>query len=195
MGAGRGRRLRSASEGEPWFSGPVESASRFSRRSRVRSSGFDGSLLGDLGEDLGDLFLLEGLLLEEALDHEVELVAVLGHDLARLVVRFLDEPADLGVDLGGDDVRVVLDVAEVAARGTAAIRSGRARGGRARTSRTGSPSAWRSACSAGCRPGRPVVGSSKTISSATRPPSSIASSSISSERVTRNRSSVGSVSV
>src|SRR5918992_2207092 len=72
------------------------------------------ALLGDLGEDLGDLFLLERLLLDQAFDHELELVAVLREDLVGLVVGLVDEAMDLRVDAGGDVVGVVLYVSEVA---------------------------------------------------------------------------------
>src|SRR5512144_3355888 len=65
-----------------------------------------GPLL-DRGEDLENLLLGDGLLVHQAQDQVVEDVAVLDEDLPRLVVRRLDEPADLEVDGRGDVLGVV----------------------------------------------------------------------------------------
>ena len=67
------------------------------------------------GEDLGQLVLVERLVLEQR-DHEVvEDLAVLGEHLPRLVVRRLDQLAHLVVDHRGDALGVVALVAHVAA--------------------------------------------------------------------------------
>ena len=66
-------------------------------------------------EDLGELVLVERLVLEQR-DHEVvEHLAVLGEHLPRLVVRGLDQLAHLVVDHRGDALGVVALVAHVAA--------------------------------------------------------------------------------
>ena len=75
-----------------------------------------GGLFGDLGKDLLDLRLLQGFLLDEPLDHHVQLLPVLRQDLPRLVVSLLDEAVNLGVDSGRNMIRVVLDVTEVSAQ-------------------------------------------------------------------------------
>jgi hypothetical protein len=61
-----------------------------------------------------DLLGVQRLLLEQLLDEPVQDRAVLDEDLPRLVVRGLDEPADLAVDRRGDGLRVVALVAHVA---------------------------------------------------------------------------------
>src|SRR5438552_9778129 len=53
------------------------------------------------------VFLLDGLLLDQGRGDLVELRTVVGEDLQRLIVSLVDELADLGVDLEGDLVRVV----------------------------------------------------------------------------------------
>src|SRR3954447_6121153 len=63
--------------------------------------------LPDVLEDLGELVLVEGLLLEERRGQPVEHVAVLDDELVRLVVRGLDEVAHLLVDLLRELLRVV----------------------------------------------------------------------------------------
>src|SRR5690348_18403238 len=52
----------------------------------------------DIGEDLREPLLAERLALEQRHDEGVEHAAVLDQDLPRLVVRVLDEAADLLVD-------------------------------------------------------------------------------------------------
>src|SRR3954471_13338429 len=66
-------------------------------------------------EDLGQLLLADGLLVEQAQHELVEDVAVLDEDLPRLVVAALDQGLDLLVDLLGDVFGVVALVAHVAA--------------------------------------------------------------------------------
>src|SRR5918997_3618206 len=71
--------------------------------------------LGDRRADAGHVLLGEGLLLHQ-LEHElVEDAPVLDQDLPRLVVRGLDQGADLRVDVGGDGLGVVRPGAHVAA--------------------------------------------------------------------------------
>ena len=54
-----------------------------------------------------ELVLVDRLALDEHAGHQVELRAPLGQDRARLLVRLVDEPRDLLVDLVGDLGRVV----------------------------------------------------------------------------------------
>src|ERR671918_751271 len=71
--------------------------------------------LAHRGEDLGDLLLVERLALEQGPHQTIEDVAVLDQDVERFLVRGLDEPANLLVDLAGDILGVVALVAHVAA--------------------------------------------------------------------------------
>ena len=66
-------------------------------------------------EDLGDLRLVERLLVEQREDQRVEDVAVLLEDVEGLLVGRGDEALDLLVDLRGDVLGVVALVADVAA--------------------------------------------------------------------------------
>src|SRR5690606_28222106 len=63
--------------------------------------------LDDRAEDLLQLLLAEGLLLQQREDQVVQDVAVLDEDLPRLVVRGLDQLLDLLVDQAGDLLGVV----------------------------------------------------------------------------------------
>src|SRR5581483_10767830 len=67
------------------------------------------------GEDLRQLLLVEGLLLQQREDQVVQHVAVLDQDLPRLVVGVLDQLLDLFVHQGGDLFRVVALVAHLTA--------------------------------------------------------------------------------
>src|SRR5674476_902919 len=144
--------------------------------------------LDDRGEDLRELRLVERLLLQKRGDQGVEHRAVVGEHLPRLVARCVDERAHLAVDRCGDRFRVVPLVPHVAAEEHLT------------PSRTepmivlmpysvtilrAIPVAFSMSFEA------PVVGSWKTSSSATRPPSANASWSSSSLRVTELLSSVG----
>src|SRR5690606_38995697 len=71
------------------------------RRDRTVLAGEPLRALGQLAhvaEDLGDLVVVERLLLEQSQGEAVEHVAVLGEHLVRLVVRLFDERAHLLVD-------------------------------------------------------------------------------------------------
>ena len=72
--------------------------------------------LGLAGEQLDELLALDRLALEQDLRDVVELLAVLGEDVARRLVRLLDDAPDLVVDLAGDLVGVVGLGGELAAR-------------------------------------------------------------------------------
>src|SRR6266508_2857756 len=66
------------------------------------------------GENLAQLPLADGLLLDQHVDHLVVNVTVSGEDLLCLQVRLVDQPPHLLVDLERHLLRVVLLVAEVA---------------------------------------------------------------------------------
>ena len=69
----------------------------------------------DVGEDLGELEVVERLLLEQLEGEPVEDVAVGVDHLVGLVVRLLDEGAHLDVDALGDALAEVAAMAHVAA--------------------------------------------------------------------------------
>ena len=69
----------------------------------------------DVGEDLGELEVVESLLLEERQREAVEHVAVVVDHLVGLVVGLLDEHAHLLVDALGDALGEVATVTHVAA--------------------------------------------------------------------------------
>src|SRR3954452_24568119 len=64
-------------------------------------------ILGLALEQRDELLCVDGLAVEEDLGDAVELLATLGEDLLGGLVRFLDDAADLVVDLASDLVRVV----------------------------------------------------------------------------------------
>src|SRR4051812_6664861 len=64
-------------------------------------------LFAAAGEERLELLALDRLALEQQLGDRLQLAAMLGEDVLGLLVRRLDDPADLVVDLARDLVRVV----------------------------------------------------------------------------------------
>src|SRR5690606_11743267 len=76
------------------------------RRGRLVERQVDAGALVDVAEDLGEVALVEGLLLDQRGGQRVERGPVGGEDEAGPVVRVVDEPAHLLVDEAGDLVGV-----------------------------------------------------------------------------------------
>jgi hypothetical protein len=105
-GSGRGASGRGAR------SGP---SARAGCRLRRRLLGPEDLLLGAAGEQGVELGLLDRLALDEDLGDRGQVLAVRGEDVPRLLVRGLDDAADLVVDLARDLVGVVRLGRELAA--------------------------------------------------------------------------------
>src|SRR5215211_5557089 len=69
--------------------------------------GAEDLLLGGAIEELGELLRVDGLALQEDLRDRIERRTPLDQEVLGRLVRFLDDAADLVVDLAGDLVRVV----------------------------------------------------------------------------------------
>src|SRR4051794_9750604 len=91
------------------------------RRSARRLVGTEDLLLGLAGEQRLELLLLDRLALDEDLGDDLERVLVVGEDVLGALVRALDDPPDLVVDLPGDLVGVVGLGRELAAQERLAV--------------------------------------------------------------------------
>src|SRR4051794_286950 len=90
------------------------------RRAR-RLVGTEDLLLGLAGQQRLELLLLDRLALDEDLGDDLERVLALGEDVLGALMRGLDDPADLVVDLAGDLVGVVRLGGELAAQERLAV--------------------------------------------------------------------------
>src|SRR3954452_6702960 len=93
-------------------------------RSRLWHDGLvrpEDFVLGLALQQPDELVALDRLAAQQDVRRVVELLAVALEDVARRLVRFLDDPADLAVDLAGDVVGVVRLGAELAAEERLAV--------------------------------------------------------------------------
>ena len=108
LGGTTGEAGRGCGSGRGCATGRLRSASAGGGGGSCSGSGGSEDLVRGLaGQQRLELLALDRLVLEQQLREPVEVVAAVAQDLAGGLVRLLDDPPDLVVDLARDLVRVV----------------------------------------------------------------------------------------